>query len=245
MKRAGWGAAGLIGAVLFVVGLVLGGLGPRAEVRRLQDRVFALERDAARRPSAVTEGLRDLILNPAERRVPSPEPVARDTDTPRLRSDPARVRRTDPEIAPDAVRQDEPSTDPFDGMDPAAARDLLAMRAAQARAALFEDVSPSEAQVAELDALVDRMNDDLVRLGTDFLDRVRVGDLSPRRDGMAFGADLLDVLVTTESQMLDTLTPAQRVRVREEATDPTSFVDPRVVDLLDDLQEIELSEAFR
>jgi hypothetical protein len=46
---------------------------------------------------------------------------------------------------------------------------------------------------------------------------------------MTFGAETLDLFVSAEDRMLNSLSVEQRASVRDEATDPTSFVDPQIV----------------
>jgi hypothetical protein len=72
------------------------------------------------------------------------------------------------------------------------------------------------------------MNDQLLQTVQAFADRASQGPVT-RRDMMSFGAETLDLFVTAEDRMLDSLSLDQRASVRDEATDPTSFVDPQIV----------------
>jgi hypothetical protein len=54
---------------------------------------------------------------------------------------------------------------------------------------------------------------------------------------MEFGADALDVLLSAEDAMRNTLTPAQRAAMDEEALDPLSWIDPSLLDVLAGLGE--------
>ncbi|HMV69424.1 MAG TPA: hypothetical protein PKA64_21460, partial [Myxococcota bacterium] len=47
---------------------------------------------------------------------------------------------------------------------------------------------------------------------------------------MRLTADGLDAFVAAEDEMRAALTPEQLADVRDEATDPTSFIDARVID---------------
>jgi len=247
MTTSPWVRALLLGAVGLVVGLVLGGVGPRAEVRRLQDRVFELEREAARSGPGLSREIANILTNP---RGMGAEPLraegGREPD-PFTEDGGGEGGTPDVRMGPDK-RDDEPLEDGVPGGEPPMtfteeldhARELLTVRSAQAKAALYEDIRPSGEQEARIDAVLADMNDQLFDVTRDFLDRTRGGEVAPRRDMMALGADVLDILTTAESSVLDQMTPSQRAAVREEATDPTSFVDPGLLDLVaeyDDLPE--------
>ena len=134
---------------------------------------------------------------------------------------------------PEEVAVDRPAG-PDETMQ--AAREALEIRGAAARAALFEDVAPYGDQEAQLENAIAAMNDDLEAIAYDFVQMVEGGTEPSRREAMALGADVLDVLVSTEETMLSVLDDAQRASVREEATDPTAFVDPRVLDIVAELE---------
>lgn len=241
MTSSPWVRAVLVGAVGLVVGLVLGGVGPRAEVRRLEKRVFDLERAAAREGPTLSREITNLLTNPGRL---GADPLDLGPSSPRLPAD--ELDRPGQEPEEDGRFEDEDPDDPASVKEPRPtfrdelghAREVLGVRAAQARAALHEDIDPTGEQVARIDAVVDDMNDQLFSVTRDFLERTRAGETMPRRDTMALGADVLDILTTAESRMLDEMTPSQREAVREEATDPTSFLDPSLIDLLGEYEDL-------
>ena len=225
--RFGVGALGLA-AVAFVGGLILGGIGPRQEVRALQDQIFDLKRERSRGGGSqitdmfarVLEGDRGASaptnpVSPPGEGAPPPDP-----DDPLLKA-------LNEAPAADA----EPLEPPADEVpDLQAAREMMAARAAQARAALVEDAAPDEAQLARIDAAIARMNDQLIDIVDRFSDQAVDGERPSRQVAMRLTADGLDAFVAAEDEMRAALTPEQLADVRDEATDPTSFIDARVID---------------
>lgn len=248
MSTRSWVPALLAGAVALVVGLVLGGLGPRSEVRELRDKVFDLERQAARRAPLLGSELTDILTRStalSERRAgvaaPSeggpPDPAVAEVldglpaEPPSGEREQAARTREEIEARAGAGRPRS------DGSELSTLREALDARAAQARAALFEDAAPRGAQMEAIDQAILDMNDQLFTTLRDALEGGAPGEPLSRREMMGLGAEVFDILVTAEDRMLDVLTPDQRQRVREEATDPTSFFDPGLIDLLDGFQD--------
>jgi hypothetical protein len=228
-----WARVLVVGAATFVVGFVVGGVGPRGELRAAEAENFELQRKGGRGagsgelsriltgrlgPEGVERGGRapggafppaaDDAATPGDE-IPGPEEQAGEDEVPDLRS------RGDAQ---------------------AALREAIAARAAQARAALTEDADPSPQQLARIDAAYAEMNDALDGLAREFVQRTRDGEPMGRREMMAFGADLLDVLVTAEDKVLGSIEADQRSALREEASDPTSYVDARIVDMISELE---------
>lgn len=222
----------VIGAVAFVGGLVLGGVGPRSEVRDLEQQVFELERKNTRSAAAMAgRELTQLITDGVGQRTASPDAASGEADDP---SSPARVTRS-PASSPE--EGGDPAPEPVDEGDPLEqARDLLAARGAQARAAFIEDANPSDAQLDTIDGILDEMNAELVAVARGFVDQVRTQGEPGRRDTMRTAADVLDIMVVAEDRMMETLDASQRDALREESSDPMSFVDPAVVDVLFELE---------
>ncbi|HMV67032.1 MAG TPA: hypothetical protein PKA64_09290, partial [Myxococcota bacterium] len=176
--RFGVGALGLA-AVAFVGGLILGGIGPRQEVRALQDQIFDLKRERSRGGGSqitdmfarVLEGDRGASaptnpVSPPGEGAPPPDP-----DDPLLKA-------LNEAPAADA----EPLEPPADEVpDLQAAREMMAARAAQARAALVEDAAPDEAQLARIRAAIARMNDQLIDIVDRFSDQAVDGERPSRR----------------------------------------------------------------
>ena len=241
----------VLAAGAFIGGLVLGGLQPRAQIRALEEQAFDLKRECAGGSSVsrdlaglITRGLDDVSSPPSRSVKPAPRGVGESPSggTP----EPVDV----PEEPREAVADEAEPTPLEDGFDDGpdilseedpltAARDVMAIRSAQARAALIEDVNPSDDQLREIETTIDRMNDELITLAYDVVDQVRQDGEPDRFQMMQMGADTLDLLVRTEEELLATMTPEQRANLGDDVTDPTAFVDPSVAEVLIELAEIE------
>lgn len=207
-------------AVGLVVGLSLGGLGPREELR-----VSRAETRAAARSGAGSEIARIFQGRPFPREA--------DEAADAVESAPEAALPPDPSDPPDPPGEDGP--DLPDGSSREAMREALALRQQLARAALLEDAQPSEEQLQEIDATFAEMNADLHALASDFVSRFEQGAEPTRRDMMLFAADSLDVLIDTEDRLGAALTEEQVADLSEESLDPLSYVDPSLVDLLGEI----------
>ena len=103
------------------------------------------------------------------------------------------------------------------------------------RASLIEDAAPDDAQLASIDDAVGDMNDALYGLAEDFAERVRTGEEPTRREAMEFAADTLDVMLTAEDRIVDSLDDDQLADVDPGVHDPFSWVDSSIVDVFMDL----------
>jgi hypothetical protein len=218
----------VVGAVGFAVGFVSGGFGPRGEVRRLEEERFELEKRAASRGGEARRELARMVTGGfVDRGAGGGQP-------------PPFEPRTGPSGAAgsEAAEPGTPvDTDPAPAEDtPEVMREALATRGRLARAALVEGVEPTPEQQVALDAAWSDMNDELDGLARRAVDAFESGEPS-RRELMQLGGEVLEVLVSAEDRVLNTLTPEQRAAVDEEITDPTAFVDPRIVDAIVGLRE--------
>lgn len=209
----------VLGAIAFASGFVAGGFGPRGEVRRLEEEAFELEKRAAARGGEARREITRLVTG----RLQAGDPGGGES--------PAFRPRTGP--SGEEVGPGEPvDTDPAPALDtPEAMREAMAARAALARAALVDEVGPTPEQQVAIDQAWTEMNDELGDLARRAVDAFGEGEPS-RRELMQLGSEVLDVLVSTEERVLNTLTPEQREQVGEDVTDPTSFVDPGIVDVI-------------
>lgn len=230
------GVAGLT----FGIGLVFGGMGPRAEVRELQQEIFDLKRDGAHSGSG--RQIADLITRGLPSRggeAGSPRPPADGDEG--AGDKPSSDKAADPDHPePDRVATGETPerpANPFAPEEVEAAKAAMALRAAQARAALVEDADPTPEQLAAIDAATSQMNDRLEELALQFFQQVETEGEPDRRELYRMAADTMDAFVSAEDGILASLTPEQRAAVRQEATDPTSFVDDRVIGLLANLDQ--------
>lgn len=240
MAREGNTRVVLVGALLFVVGFAVGGVGPRSQVRDLQAQRYELEKHLAgkRGGEAITEIIARSATEGGRRDGRGRE--ARDAKRAAVADEAARG------ATPVAPREGVAGNEPFDGPpvdDPPPAEpddfagdtieEVMALRAAAARSALYEEVQPTDAQWDAIELAIDDMNDVLLSVASDLIEDVRVNGEPPRHRLMSLASEVFDVMARTESQMLDTLTPVQRANARDEATDPLAFIDPSVVRLLE------------
>jgi len=229
------GVAGLT----FGLGLVFGGMGPRAEVRELQQEIFDLKRDGAQSGSG--RQIADLITRGLPSRAgdgPSDRPPADGDEGAGDRQPlPSGSGGSDePDRVASADAADRPAS-PFPPEEVEAAKAAMALRAAQARAARVEDADPTPEQLAAIDLATTQMNDRLEELALQFFQQVEAEGQPDRRELYRMAADTMDAFVSAEDGILASLTPEQRAAVRQEATDPTSFVDDRVIGLLANLDQ--------
>lgn len=229
----------------FLVGLVVGGLGPRAEVRSLEKQLFEIKRTGSRadRSNEFTRMFTDRLgIDEADTRRPSDgaEPKTPEGATSTADGDPPPSMKTE-------VEDDDPgeATPPakLSEADLRAAKEAMAIRAAAARAALMEDVEPTEEQLASIDDVLAEMNDRLVDVVERASLAMRDGEEPERLEMFRLAADGLEAFAAAEEGILSQLTPEQRAAVREEATDPTSFIDARVVDMLEGMSFDERGSA--
>ncbi len=236
----------ILAAVALVVGLALGGLMPRSEVRGLRDRVAELEaRDCEgggggnvgqQIASALRSG-RGWSRAPSPGSAPSP---GREPGRPQGASGAEDVGG-EPEgaLPPGGGRSEgrEPRPGGLSGDRVDEVMDALDMRRAQARQALREQAQLSGEQELAVDAAVEEMNVELQELALDFVAEMEAtGGLPDRRQSMLFARDTIDVLVTAEDAIWNTLDPSQREQVDPTALDPTSYVDGTVVQTLGQLE---------
>lgn len=217
----------VVGAVALVVGLGLGGLAPRAELRSLRDQVEKLEeqggkcegRGIGRELASAFQG-RPMEAALEEDEV---EAIERARDHEAEPEDGVHVKfdvGDGEEVTPEDVEQ---------GLK--MAKDAMALRRTQARAALGEQVDPSDAQWDTIDAAVDKMNADLDALARGFVSTLTEGQEPSRRDAMIFAADTLDVLLEADDAIWGSLSEDQRAAAEDEAIDPMAYIDPELLDV--------------
>lgn len=226
-------------AVALVVGLAIGGLGPRSQVRGLQEQLTAAQEKVCDR--AVGREIANVFRGrPWEGDAAPPSAEAEDgapapDRPPRMKRQQGLQVRVDDDGATvddggDAIVAGDPEE------QVAWAKEAMELRRAQALAALREQAGASDEQMTQVDTIVDRMNDDLSALAEDLVATVQESGGEPsRREMMLFASETLDVLLESEDALFGALTPEQREAVEDEALDPMSFIDGRVVDVLMEL----------
>jgi hypothetical protein len=216
--------------VALLLGLVLGGLGPRAEVRALNDRIAELEKKDCK--SGVGAGLASMFGN---------RPLMDDVATGRrqleLPDPPEEGPADEAEGAPAEEGLvldfgDGPTKVDSPEQAKALAKEALEIRRAAARAALEEDAEPDEEQMQQFDEAVAEMNASLMALAEEVVARAESGDVPERRDMMVFAADSLDIMITAEDGIQASFTEEQLAAMEDGSVDPFSYVDPALVDVL-------------
>ena len=238
-----------VAAVAIVVGVLLGGFGPRAEVRDLRRQLQENEeapctnqfgRDLA---MLMGQGVGRSTSQPlpfddqpadgdGER---SPEEIA--AENPVAAEMAREIEEAEAEVEQEireAVREGLTAEEELDAF-----RTALELRRAQARAAVREQVDPDDGQWAEIDSAVEDMNDTLIGLGEELADIFAAGEEPTRRDAMEFSADALDALLQAEDRMRGALEDDQLAELDDGALDPFSYIDPALIDVLMELGDLE------
>ena len=215
--------------VAVLLGLVLGGLGPRAEVRALEDRIAELEKKDCK--SGVGAGLASMFGNRplmdefagGRREIELPEAA------PEPEEDGAVPQKEDGiviDFGDGPTKVDSPE------QAKAMAKEALEIRRTAARAALEEDAEPDEEQMQQFDDAVAEMNASLMALAEEVVARAESGDVPERRDMMVFAADSLDIMIAAEDCIEGSFTEEQLAAMEDGSVDPFSDVDPELVDVL-------------
>lgn len=223
---------GFLGVVVaLVVGIVLGAWQPRGEVLELRAKLDDARAQAAK--DCRGSGLRQIQeLLGAE----APGTEEGDGD------DGRRVtNRRDGADAPPAPADGAPEGPPRDGpaMTPEQAREQVAAvqaaldaRRAHALAALAEQGELDEAQMQDVERILDGMNDALKKEIDQFVsDALEHGEVE-RRDIMEFGANALDVVISTDDALRASIPEEQYDALDEEIADPLAYVSGEVVESL-------------
>ena len=226
----------MTGMVALLVGVVIGRLQPAQELAAAQ--AALADAQGAADCGAGTLG-RDLAALMGGGLMPS---GPRHTPPPPSQDDVAALEQELAETEAEAeILREEATQDLRQGLgneaELSAARSALALRAAQARAALIEDADPSDAQLEAIDAAVADMNSSLEVLAQDLVQMFEGGGEPGRRDAMVFAAEALDTMIVAEDQIWDALDADQRDGVDDGSIDPFSYVDPGLVDVLAELGE--------
>ncbi len=233
-------AAGLA----LVVGLAVGGMGPRAELRAVKTRLDAIQ-EVDCGPSGLPAELAGVLQGrPWEGGTPrGPSPAPMPVELPEERKDRPNEERSG-DGAQVVVMGDDDEERLFDDDEVAkvesldAARDAIEIRNRQAWRALDEQVDPSPEQRVVIEQAVDDMNAELVNVANALVQTVQDGQPPERRDMMVFAADALETMIATEDAIYDSLTPEQLADVDAEVLDPTSYVDASVIDVLRAIEDL-------
>jgi hypothetical protein len=198
----------VLAALALIVGLVLGGLAPRAELRRVEKELAAAREQAARAREApaalpLALGLGSLVAARDEQaRAAGPRgPVPKFVDP-----------------GTGGVGDEAPARPPKDagpeaggrrGLSPealATARAAAELRAAQFRAAFFEEARLPPDRVAQVERTIATMNEELGRVATEAAEALRArGQKLQTRDFADLGVKLLSVYQRADDGLKATL----------------------------------------
>lgn len=223
-------------AVAFVGGLILGGLGPRQEVRRLQDELFQAQKRGAGLAGAdiarlVTGGLPGAKGFTAQGDA--------DAEAGALPDDPEGFNGAGG-VDPFDATADRPRPAGVDDLrrsnkeEMALAQEAMGLRMEQARAALLQEVEATPEVEAAVDRAVDRMNDRLVEAAYTLNEFVELGVEPTRGELLRLGADVMGIMADGEQDLRAALGEGAADGLDPELFDPTSFLDPAVLDVVAD-----------
>lgn len=229
----------IIVAVALFVGLILGGIGPRSDLRLLQAQMAELEGKeckpqvkagdigalfSQRMSRAKDKSDRDRKEHKEEKlgtaaptTVPQPVVAAAETPAPR------------PNGMRDALAADASQL--------AQAKATLDLRRTQSRQAFIESAKLDEEQIKDFDETMGKMNDGLREVAEQLAAVLEAGEEPSRHEMMVFAAEALDVFIETDSQLNDLLSDDQYNDVKEDALDPVNYIDPALLDIFMGLQQ--------
>ncbi len=226
----------VVGVFALAVGLVLGGLGPRAELRSLKAQLDGKPAKCER------SGIGRQIASA-------------------FRGRPWEANLEDDELEPE---DEEPEEEPTEAADPPEAgvqfnfgngedgeppdredieegmdmmRDAMQLRKTQARAALDEAAAPTDQQWDDIDGAIADMNEDLMSLAEEFVDTIGAGEEPSRREAMLFASETLDVMLEADDRLYESLTPDQIETIDQEVIDPFAHIDPELIDVFMELDQ--------
>ena len=114
------------------------------------------------------------------------------------------------------------------------ARTALELRRTQARAALDERAKLEDWQEEAFDEAVNKMNDALEEMAEKVAPLVKREQPPSRREAMHLAAEALDVFIAADESFASILNAEQYQAAGEEAVDPLSYIDPALLDMLEE-----------
>ncbi len=221
----------LVGALTLLLGLALGGLGPRAELRRTRKELAEAREAAANAGGAgllPALGLGGLAV--ARDRAQARPPVPRFNPPERTASAQA------PDPAPRPAADHDPPGEPRqrrsmsvfgkDGEGFAAAKAAADLRAAQFRAAFASEAHLSPEKQSALDGTLSKMNDEFAKAAGEIADEIaRKGKAIRPRDMADVGVRLLDIYRRADDAMKAGLDDTGRAALDKTNFDPLTQID--------------------
>jgi hypothetical protein len=162
----------VVAALTLLLGIFIGGIGPRAELARARTELAAAQAKAKRGSDAALPLALGLGSLAAARRAAEARADAEQEGQGAVRRvprfNPPETPAPDPEEAAGAARPDAGHKNPLHDKEAfAAAKTAQDLRAAQFRAAFVEKAQLSSAGVAALDASIKQMNDELAQVAVE------------------------------------------------------------------------------
>ena len=232
----------LTAAVSIMFGVILGGIKPKQELRKIQKEFR--ENDSTSHKdcqSTIGSDIAQLMGGPQSKPKPRPKPKPKPKVNALGDRDPKEITEKHPDAA-EIAENIERSQEDFNvelqeefersAEEIETARAALELRRAQARAALIEGADPDNDQLQTIDQAVQDMNDALLALSGEFADIIESGEEPDRRQIMSFTAEALDTMLSAENTMRDALSEEQLSQLDDGALDPFSYVSPDLIDTL-------------
>jgi hypothetical protein len=228
-----------IAAVALIVGIVLGGLGPRAELREVRQTQAKVAAAPCPEGPSVGADLAQFFGGARTMRPPPESPQARvdrlQAENPAAAELALEIEAAEAEAEAEVGEALRAAVE--NGEELELARAALELRAAQARAALVEQADPDRDQQQAIDDAYGEMNESLMDLAGELGDLVAEGREPTRREAMTFAADALDAMLAAEQQVEGALQADQLADLDDGAINPFSHVDPALMDVLIELGE--------
>lgn len=210
-------------------GMAIGAWQPRGELLAARAELIELRGQPCRRSAA--DRVRSLLtadrperITPSRAAPPSTEP-----DVPGA---------AEPSPEPELPEAEAPDAAPDDAPDPEETaellQDALAARRSQARQALREQGELDDAQMEEVDRIMDDMNRKLKAEIDAFAEDAEERGTVERRDMMEIAAVSLDIFIAADDRLVEVLPDPEAIP--EEVRDPFSFIDPATVEGLTRLE---------
>jgi hypothetical protein len=231
-----------VGAVALLMGLIIGGVGPRAELTRMMHTVETV--DAERCKNTVGEDLASFFGAAKDGGLPlvdlpsSPAPPRKIV----LDAPPSETQEAlDAMNAEEAAAREQLADDARAALENSEeldlARSALELRRAQSRQALIEQLDPDDEQLDTIEAAYSEMNETLEVFAGGLADMVLSGEEPDRRTAMEFAAEALDAMLVAEDNVLATLDEDQRAEMDVDVINPFNHVSPGLIDSLMELDE--------
>ena len=224
-----------VAAFALLVGLIAGGVGPRAELNAMMKTVDAVDLERCKNTvgkdlATFFGGAREGGLPPVVAAAPRPQTLRQPTD-PEVEAALAELEEGEAQATEELQEGLRDTLANRDELE--LARSALELRRAQARAALVEEADLDRAQAEEVDGVYDEMNGTLEELAAGMAEMVVGGREPDRREAMEFAAEALDAMLVAEDRVLRVLDAEQRSELGQDAANPFNHVSPQLIDVLE------------